>query len=145
MMTVPTVTVQRQSGKSARTFFGARIVAGSRAWWDRAGSPAANWSRSPIRTGNTNKNFSGVSTTRCGAFVGRSAREEARALFRMLGRNGDDVNSLRALIGVSEKERAQLADWAACTSPLISLRIEAMVTYRQEVLLQFDRLVASAQ
>ncbi len=81
----------------------------------------------------------------CAVWRVGSAREEARALFRMLGRNGDDVNSLRALIGVSEKERAQLADWAACTSPLISLRIEAMVTYRQEVLLQFDRLVASAQ
>jgi hypothetical protein len=74
-----------------------------------------------------------------------SAREEARALFRMLGRNGDDVNSLRALISLTPKEKAELADWAACTSPLISVRIEAMLTYRREVLLQFNRLVASSQ
>jgi hypothetical protein len=74
-----------------------------------------------------------------------SPKEEARALYKMLGRNGDDVHSLRSLIMVSPTEEIELRDWAASSSPRVAVGIEAMIHHRQEVLLQFDRLVASSQ
>ena len=74
-----------------------------------------------------------------------SAREEARALYKMLGRNGDDVQSLRSLIMVSPTDEQELRDWATCSSPRVAVGIEAMLHYRQEVLRHFDRLIASSQ
>ena len=74
-----------------------------------------------------------------------SAREEARALYKMLGRNGDDVQCLRSLIMVSPTDEQELRDWAACSTPRIAVGIETILHYRQEVLRQFDRLVASSQ
>ena len=74
-----------------------------------------------------------------------SAGEEARALFKMLGRNGDDVRSLRLLITVSRAEEVELRDWAASSSPRVAVGIEAMIRYRQAVLIAFDRLVAQGR
>jgi hypothetical protein len=74
-----------------------------------------------------------------------SAKEEARALYKMPGRNVDNVQTLRSLIMVSPADEGELRAWAACSSPMAAVRIEAPITYRQEVLLQFDRLVASSQ
>jgi hypothetical protein len=72
-----------------------------------------------------------------------SAKQEAIALHALLGRNGDDVESLRALIGVSDKERDELSQWAA-NCPALHGRIEAMVYYREKVLEEFNRLVENA-
>lgn len=74
-----------------------------------------------------------------------SPREEARALFRMIGRNGDGVETLRQLIGVNDRELAELRAWAACTSPTIAVRIENMLRFRNAVLVEFDRLLTGVE
>ena len=38
--------------------------------------------------------------------------DEARALVGMIGRNGDNVETMRALISISEEERREMAEWA---------------------------------
>jgi hypothetical protein len=75
-----------------------------------------------------------------------SAREEARCLFEMLqrNRNGNDVQTLRELIGVNDKEREELATWAGSSSPSVAVRIENMIRFRAQVLSEFDRLVENA-
>ncbi len=74
-----------------------------------------------------------------------SAKQEALAVYAMLGKNGDSIESLRQLIAVSPIEKAELEEWAACSSPAIALGIEHMISYRRQVLLQFDRLVENAR
>ena len=39
----------------------------------------------------------------------------------------------------------ELVEWAACSSPLVAVRIENMLRFRKAVLAEFDRLLASAQ
>ena len=68
---------------------------------------------------------------------------EAAALVKLIGRNGDDVESLRALIGVSDAELAELREWAASSSPVIAVGIENMIRFRAQVALEFERLVRS--
>jgi hypothetical protein len=70
-----------------------------------------------------------------------SAKIEALALHALLGRNGDDVESLRRLISVSPTEQAELAEWAACSPPAVAVGIENMLRFRSEVAREFDRLV----
>src|SRR5258707_452309 len=69
---------------------------------------------------------------------------EARMLYKLLRRNGDSADSLRRLISVTPAEEIELRDWAACSSPCVPVGIEAMITYRRQVLLQFNSLLANA-
>lgn len=73
-----------------------------------------------------------------------SAATEARCIFEMVGRNGDDVNSLRRLIGVSASEEAELREWAACAPPATAVGIEHMIRFRAAVLAEFETLVSRA-
>lgn len=68
-----------------------------------------------------------------------SARDEARHLFQMLGRNGDDVESLRALINVSPVEQAHLREFGTA-EPRYAPYIEKVLEFRGKVLREFDRL-----
>jgi phage protein U len=71
-----------------------------------------------------------------------SPRKEARQLVQMLGRNGDDIRSLRALICITDGERAKLRAWADEEPELVS-GIEQAIAFRDAVLREFDRLVAA--
>jgi hypothetical protein len=73
-----------------------------------------------------------------------SPKEEARELYKMLGRNGDSADSLRRLISVTTAEEVELRDWAASSSPRVAVGIEHMLTFRNAVLAEFDRLVGNS-
>ncbi len=74
-----------------------------------------------------------------------SAKQEALAVYAMLGKNGDSIESLRQLIAVSPTEKSELEEWAACSSPAIALGIENMLRFREKVLEEFDHRVENAR
>ena len=65
-------------------------------------------------------------------------------LYRLVGRNGDSVDSLRRLISVTPAEKGELRDWAASSSPRVAVGIEHMLRFRNAVLAEFDRLLKTA-
>src|SRR5258708_15947231 len=69
---------------------------------------------------------------------------EAEGLFRLAGKNGDTIETLRELIGVNDRELTELREWAACSSPAIAVGIEKMIDFRTAVLDEFNRLVENA-
>ena len=69
-------------------------------------------------------------------------KEEARALFEMIGRNGDSVESIRELIRVSSKVEAWLLEQARY-SPRSRRGILKALDFRRRVAAEFERLVAS--
>jgi len=70
-----------------------------------------------------------------------SPRAEAAACLRVALSNGG-VEHMREVIAVSEGERAELLAWAA-EEPTLTSRILGAVSYREEVLAEFDELVAA--
>lgn len=68
-------------------------------------------------------------------------KEEARALFEMVGRNGDTMDSLRELILVSPKIEAWLLEQTR-HSPRGRCGIEKVLRFRRRVLEEFERLVS---
>ena len=70
-----------------------------------------------------------------------SPRAEAAVCLKAALRNGG-LASMRALIGVSEQERAELLAWAADEPKLVE-RIEQAVAFREAVLREFDKLAAA--
>jgi hypothetical protein len=68
------------------------------------------------------------------------AKSEAAHCLAVATANGG-VESMRALIAVSEQERAELLAWAA-DEPKLTGKILAAVTYRAQVLEEFNRLAA---
>lgn len=69
-------------------------------------------------------------------------KEEARALFGMIGRNGDSVESIRELISVPPKIRASLLKYAR-HRPRAKRGILKVLDFRQRVAAEFERLVDS--
>ncbi len=67
-------------------------------------------------------------------------KEEARALFEMIGRNGDSVESIRELIRVSPKGEAWLLEQAR-HSPRGRRGILKVLDFRRRVLEEFGELV----
>lgn len=65
-------------------------------------------------------------------------KEEARALFEMVGRNGDTVDSIRELIRVPPKVKAWLLEQARY-SPRGRCGIEKVLRFRWRVLVEFER------
>jgi hypothetical protein len=59
----------------------------------------------------------------------------------MIGRNGDNVETMRELISISEEERSEMTEWAQ-NQPEMVLRIEAAIRFRAEVLFEFNRLLS---
>jgi hypothetical protein len=65
---------------------------------------------------------------------------EAAALSRLIGKNGDSIDDLRALIGVSPEEKNELDLWCL-REPRLKRKIEGMVYFRELVLAAFNSLV----
>jgi hypothetical protein len=65
---------------------------------------------------------------------------EALCLYEMIGKNGDDVQSLRELIAMSDADRRELRLWTE-QEPQLRYKIEGMIYYRELVLSAFNRLV----
>jgi hypothetical protein len=65
---------------------------------------------------------------------------EALALFRLVGKNGDSIDDLRTLIGVSAEEKNELDAWCL-REPRLKRKIEGMVNFRELVLAEFNSLV----
>jgi hypothetical protein len=70
-------------------------------------------------------------------------RVEAKALFTMLGRNGDTEESLLKLIRVAPREQAALRGCAARYHEL-SVHIERALRFREKVEEEFKRLAEMA-
>jgi hypothetical protein len=68
-----------------------------------------------------------------------SPRDEARAVFEMVQRNGSSIEEARELISISEEERREMAEWAQ-TQPAVAPRFESAIRFRSEVLTAFDQL-----
>ena len=66
-----------------------------------------------------------------------SPRTEAKALFRMVDRNGDNVESLRALIQVGENVKQMMFKNAPDEK-----EVRRMLLFRERVLEVFDQLAA---
>jgi hypothetical protein len=77
-----------------------------------------------------------------GAWREPSPRIEAKACVRVALANGG-LEAMRKLIAVSAQEKANLLSWATGDPQLVS-RIEQAVTYREQVLEEFNRLAANA-
>ncbi len=69
-----------------------------------------------------------------------SPRTEAKALFRMVGRNGDSLESLRALIEVGENVKQMMFKNAPDEK-----EVRRMLLFREQVLAVFDELVAKQE
>ncbi len=72
------------------------------------------------------------------------AREEARSLFQLVGKNGETVGSVRDLIGIDGRlERRLLAfiEWNRLDAPWVS----GAMRYRALVLEEFNRLAKNAE
>ena len=72
--------------------------------------------------------------------VNSSPASEARALFNMLGRNGDNIEDVRQLINVTPAEELELRAWSA-EHPHLASRIETVLHFRAAVAREFDRLL----
>lgn len=70
-------------------------------------------------------------------------KEEARALFEMIGRNGDSVESIRELIQVSPKIETWLLEQAR-HSPRGRRGIEKVLDFRRRVAAEFEQLIAGS-
>ncbi len=68
-------------------------------------------------------------------------KEEARALFEMVSRNGDTVDSIRELILVSPKTESWLLGQTR-HSPRGRRGILKVLNFRRRVLAEFDKLLA---
>lgn len=68
------------------------------------------------------------------------AKQEARQIFGLLGKNGDTVESLRKLIAVPPRAEALLRAFAR-ERPENQHGIEQMLAYRRRVGEEFERLV----
>lgn len=66
-----------------------------------------------------------------------SPRTEAKALFRMVGRNGDNLESIRALIQVEENVKQMMFKNAPDEK-----EVRRMLLFRERVLEVFDELAA---
>lgn len=71
------------------------------------------------------------------------ARTEARALRKLVGRNGDTVETVRELIGVEPQEESQLLAYAR-ECPEEEPFIRKALQFRREVAGEFERLVSQA-
>ena len=80
---------------------------------------------------------------RCDLWLTGNAKEEAKTLARLIGNNGDTIETLRELISVSPAEEAELRTWTACSPSLARTRIDNKLRFRAEVLEQLERLVSS--
>jgi hypothetical protein len=96
------------------------------------------WEEVRVQAGDVPK-WAGDDTWRVGG-----AGCEARCLYGLLGRDGNDVHSLRQLIGVSAAEEVDLRLWIQC-EPELRRKIESMIHFRQRVLAAFNALVENAQ
>jgi len=67
-------------------------------------------------------------------------KEEARALFEMIGRNGDSVESIRELFSVPPKIEVWLLEQTR-HSPRGRRGIEKVLRFRRRVLEEFERLI----
>ena len=67
--------------------------------------------------------------------------EEARALFNLVGKNGDTVETVRGLIGVSPAVEAALRAYAE-TYPEEREGTENILRFRARVREEFEKLVA---
>jgi hypothetical protein len=74
-----------------------------------------------------------------------SPHEEAKTLVRLIGKNGDTADTLRELIRVNDGELIELREWAASSPAPVAVGIEGMLRFRNAVLAEFDRLLASSQ
>jgi hypothetical protein len=72
---------------------------------------------------------------------GPSAHAEAGSLFRLIGSNGETADTLRELIAIPPRELSILQALTK-RSPELSCRVERAIEFRQQVLEEFDRLVA---
>lgn len=68
-----------------------------------------------------------------------SPRTEAKALFRMVGRNGDSLESMRALIQVQDEVRKEMFKYAPAEE------IKRILLFREQVLAVFDELTAKQE
>jgi hypothetical protein len=68
-----------------------------------------------------------------------AARVEAKALFVMVGKNGDTVESLRELISVPPEIETLLRTYAQF-HPVESREIEMGLRFRERVLEEFERM-----
>jgi hypothetical protein len=69
-----------------------------------------------------------------------SVLSEAREFAVMVGRNGWNVEELRADIGISPEELVELEKWCEA-EPTLAWHIRTLVHYRQRVLAAFNVLV----
>ena len=67
-------------------------------------------------------------------------KEEARAQFEMIGRNGDTADSIRELIAVPPKIRASLLEYAR-HRPRAKRGILKVLNFRRRVAAEFERLL----
>ena len=74
---------------------------------------------------------------------GRSEREEARSLFRMIDHDGNTTDSIRELIAVSPQVERALRAYAARDAAETHW-IEAVLKFRNQVAMEFERLVHQA-
>jgi len=81
-----------------------------------------------------------VSTVPCQDSKLPSPKTEAKALFRMVGRNGDSLESLRALIRVGETVRHMMFKNAPDKE-----EVKRMLEFRERVLEVFEELVAKQE
>jgi hypothetical protein len=72
-----------------------------------------------------------------------SALIEAKCLYEMIGKNGDDAQTLRELISVSDADRRELGLWIE-QEPYLRNKIQTMIHFREMVLAAFDRLAGNA-
>lgn len=71
-------------------------------------------------------------------------KSEAKALASLIGVNDETPQTIRELISVGEKDRAELGKLVAQV-PALRGRVEGALAYRQKVLAEFDRIVATKQ
>ncbi len=69
-----------------------------------------------------------------------AARSEARSLLKLIGKNGDTVETVRALIGVSPRIAAKIHAYQRA-HPEDEPAFAAVLSYRQRVAEEFERLV----
>jgi hypothetical protein len=65
--------------------------------------------------------------------------DEARSLFKLVGRNGDTVESVRELIAVPPETERNLRSFI-CQHPEDALGVERVLQYRRRVAQEFERL-----
>ena len=79
--------------------------------------------------------------TRRAAWAFASVQSEAQSLFRLIGTNRETADTLRQLISIPPRELSILQALAV-RSPDLSRCVERAIEFRQQVLEEFDRLVA---